>query len=216
LFSLIARVYVGFLLPLGLGLVLAAYAIFAFYSGLAGGDFHVLGLIGGIHGFIANPIGHTLGQGGNLSTNFAEIDWSKYQHMGAADVAVESAIGVLLFQMGVAGFGVIAIYLWMARTAWRLYKIWRAPALAFAASAITIILVNGLFQEEALYAPLALGLILSLTGLTFGALDFRTHGERIPQTPPALNQESRTGRLASKYPPRRRALSPPFGSRSVG
>jgi hypothetical protein len=215
LFSLIARFYTGFLLPLGLGLTLTAYAAFAFYSGLASGDFHVLGLIGGVNGFLANPIGHTLGQGGNFSTNFAAIDWSKYQHMGAADVAVESAIGVLLFQMGVAGFVVIAIYLWMARTAWRLFKLWRAPALAFSASAIAIILVNGLFQEEALYAPLALGLVLSLTGLTFGALDLRTNVVR-DRDAPRLEPQRRSTRFERKYPTRLRTPAPPFGPRPIG
>jgi hypothetical protein len=215
-FALIARVYTGTLLPLGLGLILAAYAAFAFYTGLAGGDFHVLGLIGGVNGFLSNPIGHTLGQGGNLSTNFAEIDWSKYQHMGAADVAVESAIGVLLFQMGVAGFGLLAIYLWMARTAWRLFKVWRAPALAFSASAIAIILVNGLFQEEALFAPLALGLVLSLTGLTFGALDLRTYAARAVGASNPVRPQSPSASLERKYPARPRPFAPPFGSRPVG
>ena len=205
LFCLIARVYVGFLLPLGLSLALAAYAAFAFYSGVEIGDFHVLGLIGGVNGFLANPLGHTLGEGGNFSTNFAEIDWSKYQHMGAADVAVESAIGVLLYQMGVAGFGVIAIYLWMARTAWRLFKTFRAPALAFAASAIAVILVNGLFQEEALYAPLALGLVLSLTGLTFGALDRRTYGQRIVGAAPAIARADASNRNSRAFPKQRPA-----------
>jgi hypothetical protein len=172
-------------------------------------------LIGGVNGFLANPIGHTLGQGGNFSTNFAAIDWSKYQHMGAADVAVESAIGVLLFQMGVAGFVVIAIYLWMARTAWRLFKLWRAPALAFSASAIAIILVNGLFQEEALYAPLALGLVLSLTGLTFGALDLRTNVVR-DRDAPRLEPQRRSTRFERKYPTRLRTPAPPFGPRPIG
>jgi len=34
-------------------------------------------------------------------------------------------------------------------------------------------LVNGLFQEEAWFAPLALGLVLAFAGLTFGAVDRR-------------------------------------------
>jgi hypothetical protein len=169
----VGRFYQGILLPLGLGAALALYAAFAFTTGLQTGDFHVLGLIGGINGFLANPAGHTLGEGGNLSTNFAGIDWSKYQHEGATDIAVESAAGVLLYQMGVAGLAVIAIYLWLARTAWRLFGALRAPALALTAASIVIILVNGLFQEEAWFAPLALGLALAFAGLTFGAVDRR-------------------------------------------
>ena len=34
-------------------------------------------------------------------------------------------------------------------------------------------LVNGLFQEEAWFAPLALGLVLAFAGVTFGAVDRR-------------------------------------------
>jgi hypothetical protein len=172
-FCFVSRFYRGALLPAGLGAALALYAGFAFVTGLQSGDFHVLGLIGGIDGFLANPAGHTLGEGGNLSTNFAGIDWSKYQHEGATDVAVESAAGVLLYQMGVAGIAVIAIYLWLARTAWRLFGALGAPALALTVASIAIILVNGLFQEEAWFAPLALGLVLAFAGLTFGAVDRR-------------------------------------------
>jgi hypothetical protein len=172
-FCFVSRFYQGVLLPLALAAVLALYAAFVFYEGWQIGDFHVLGLIGGINGFLSNPAGHTLGAGGNLSTNFAGIDWSKYQHAGATDIAVESAAGVLLFQMGVAGLAVVAIYLWLAKTAWRLFRSLRAPALALAAALIVIMMVNGLFQEEAWFAPLALGLALTFAGLTFGAVDRR-------------------------------------------
>ncbi|WP_158815566.1 hypothetical protein [Methylocapsa sp. S129] len=172
-YCLVSRFYQGILMPIGLAVVLVLYAAFIFYTGLQIGDFHVLGLIGGIRGFLGNPAGHTLGAGGNLSTNFAGIDWSKYQHEGATDIAVESAAGVLLYQMGVAGIAVIAIYLWLARTAWRLFRNLHAPALALTTVLIATMLVNGLFQEEAWFAPLALGLILAFAGLTFGAVDRR-------------------------------------------
>ncbi|MGA2794067.1 MAG: hypothetical protein ABSE69_11115 [Roseiarcus sp.] len=172
-YCFISRFYRGMLLPIGLALALALYAAFAFYSGLQIGDFHVLGLIGGVNGFLSNPAGHSLGAGGNLSTNFAGIDWSKYQHAGATDIAVESAAGVLLYQMGIAGIAVIAIYLWLAKLAWRLFRSLRSPALALTAASIAVMLVNGLFQEEAWFAPLALGLVLSFAGLTFGAVDRR-------------------------------------------
>lgn len=172
-FCFASRFYQGILLPIGLAVLLAIYAGFAYFTGLESGDFHVLGLIGGINGFLSNPAGHSLGAGGNLSTNFAGIDWSKYQHAGAADIAVESAAGVLLYQMGIAAFAVVAIYLWLARTAWRLFRVLHSPALSLTAASIAIMLVNGLFQEEAWFAPLALGLVLAFAGLTFGAVDRR-------------------------------------------
>jgi hypothetical protein len=172
-YCLASRFYRGIFLPIGLALTLAAYAAFVFVSGLQIGDFHVLGLIGGFNGFLSDPAGHTLGAGGNLSTNFAAIDWSKYQREGATDVAVESAAGVLLYQMGIAAIVVVAIYLWLARTAWRLFRSLGAPALALTTASLSIMLVNGLFQEEAWFAPLALGLVLAFAGLTFGAVDRR-------------------------------------------
>jgi hypothetical protein len=172
-YCLVSRFYQGILLPIGLAAILLAYSAFAFYWGLQIGDFHVLGLIGGVNGFLSNPLGHSLGEGGNLSTNFAGIDWSKYQHEGATDIAVESAAGVLLYQMGIAGLAVIGVYLWLANVAWRLFRRLRSPALALTAASIAVMLVNGLFQEEAWFAPLALGLVLAFAGLTFGAVDRR-------------------------------------------
>ncbi|HLJ71094.1 MAG TPA: hypothetical protein VKU03_07240 [Roseiarcus sp.] len=170
-FCFAARSALSRLAPLGLAGALVLYATFVFWTGAQNGDFHVLGLIGGLKGFLADPIGHTLAEGGNLSTNFAAIDWTKYQHQGSTDIAVESAIGVLFYQMGIAAAGVLAIYLFFARVAWRLFRALRAPALALAAGSIAVILVNGLFQEEALFAPLALGLVMALAGLSFGAAD---------------------------------------------
>jgi hypothetical protein len=185
MFCFFARFDTGALAPIGLGVCLAFYGLFVFWTGVRTGDFHVLGLIGGVRGFLTNPIGHTLGQGGNLSlANFAAIDWEKYQHEGAADIAVESAIGVLLYQMGVAAAAVLAIYFFLARVAWRLYRAFRAPTLAFASASIAIILVNGLFQEEALFAPLAMGLALALAGLSFGSVDRLVSRARVADAHP--------------------------------
>ncbi len=151
---------------------LAANATFVFVSGRASGDYHVLGLLGGLNGFLSLPIGHTLGDGGNLSVpNFNAIDWTKFQQEGAANLAVESAVGVLFFQLGIMAVAVLAFYAWIARVSWRLFAATRAPALAFFGGAILILLTNGLFQEEAYFSPLSLGLLMALTGLTLGSVD---------------------------------------------
>ena len=156
----------------GLAAALVGYGLVALLTGIASGDYHVLGLLGGLRGFLENPIGHSLGEGGNLSVPvFAAIDWSKYQSEGAADIAVESAVGVMFYQLGVAAFGAVAFYLWLIRLTWRLHAQTRAPALAFAVGAMATILINGFFQEEAWFSPLALGLVLGLTGLSLGAAD---------------------------------------------
>jgi len=156
----------------GLVGVLIVYAAVAFISGYRSGDFHVLGLLGGVNGFLSLPIGHTLGDGGNLSIpDFSALDWSAFQHAGAANVAVESAFGVLLYQLGVAAFALIGFYVWIAMLSWRLYRATGAPALAFATSAILICLVNGLYQEEAYFVPLSLPFLMGLVGLSLGATD---------------------------------------------
>ncbi len=173
-FFLLARRRNDSLALKGLLITLAAYAIFAFETGLRDGDYHVLGLMGGVHGFLQNPLGHTLGQGGNLSvTDFSALDWSKFQHEGATDTAYESAFGVMLYQLGIAAFAAFAFYAWLIRTAWRLYAATHLPTLAFVVGALSTILVNGLFQEEAYFAQLSFGLVLGLTGLAFGAADRR-------------------------------------------
>jgi hypothetical protein len=46
-----------------------------------------------------------------------------------------------------------------------------------------VVLLNGLFQEEALFAPLALGLMLSLTGLVIGS-QIRAQTVSVPDADP--------------------------------
>lgn len=151
---------------------LVVYAIAIIKIGAGSGDYHVLGLLGGLNGFFKLPIGHTLGDGGNLSiVDFGALKWDDFQKAGAADVAVESAFGVLLYQLGVAAAAWFAFYFWVAAIGWRLFKETRAPALAFVASGIMISVVNGLFQEEAYFVPFSLAFTMGYCGLILGATD---------------------------------------------
>ena len=86
----------------------------------------------------------------------------------AAQGAVESAVGVLLFQMGIAAFVPLAYYASIAYLVWRRYVSSMLPVQGLVAFGILITLVNGIFQEEALFAPLALGTLMSLAGLALG------------------------------------------------
>ena len=168
---------VGFALSRLFGMRLAFFALFGMLCvyvvvgivlGLRIGDFHVLGLMGGIYNFIEFPIGHGLGVGGNLGVNFATLDWSEFQAAGRTPIAVESSIGVLLFQMGVGALAVFACYAWLA---WRTALVAGASGNALhAASSFTtlIILFNGFFQEEALFSPLGMGIQLALAGMIHG------------------------------------------------
>jgi hypothetical protein len=144
------------------------YAIAGIYVGLQIGDYHVIGFMGGWNGFLQMPLGRGLGIGGNLGADFASIDWSAAQQAGAVDGAVESAVGVLLFQMGIAAFVPLAYYASIAFLVWRRYVSSMLPVQGLVAFGILITLVNGIFQEEALFAPLALGTLMSLAGLALG------------------------------------------------
>jgi hypothetical protein len=149
-------------------LALILYAVVGIYTGLQIEDYHVLGFMGGWNGFLQNPFGRGLGVGGNLSEGYSSIDWSAAQQAGAVDGAVESAVGVLLYQMGVAALIPLGFYLAMALKAWRLYACSGLVTQGLASFGVMIVLVNGIFQEEALFAPPALGLLMCLTGLVIG------------------------------------------------
>ena len=151
------------------GLVAVAYCALLIVTGLAGGDYHVIGLMGGLKGFAANPIGHGIGVGGNLNASISLTEWQQAQATGAFDGAVESAVGVLLYQMGIAALAVIGYYGLIARSTWRLYARSGLLHQGLAAWGTLAILVNGIFQEEALFAPLAMGLMVCFSGIVIGS-----------------------------------------------
>lgn len=151
--------------------VLVVYAVAMFLNGLATGDYHIIGLVGGMKGFASNPIGHGLGSGGNLTGSVSLEEWSKAQNAGTFEGAVESAVGVLLYQMGAAGLLVVAYYLWVAHLAWRHYARSGLLHQGLASFGTMVVVVNGLFQEEALFSPLALGLMLGFAGLVIGSAE---------------------------------------------
>ncbi|MCC8983924.1 hypothetical protein H8A92_34870 [Bradyrhizobium sp. 10BB] len=159
----------GATITLAVALVgLVVYAIAAIHIGLQIGDFHVIGFMGGWDGFRQNPIGRGLGVGGNLSEGYFTIDWNAAQAAGTMDGAVESAVGVLLYQMGIGAVVPLGFFFAMALKAWRLYAASGILTQGLAAFGTMVVLVNGIFQEEALFAPPALGLLLCLTGLVIG------------------------------------------------
>lgn len=160
---------IGPVITLILGFVgLAGYALLAIRIGLQLGDYHVLGFMGGVNGFLQNPLGRGLGVGGNLSDGFYSIDWNAAQAAGSVDGAVESAVGVMIYQMGIAALVPLGFYFAMAMRVWRLYAATGIATYGLAAFGVIVVLVNGIFQEEALFAPPALGLLLCLTGVIIG------------------------------------------------
>ena len=69
-----------------------------------------------------------------------------------------------------AGLVLIGILAYVARRLWQVYRVTLDPVLAAAAIALFTILFNGIFQEEALFAPLALGLIAAFAGFLLGSV----------------------------------------------
>ena len=81
--------------------ILVLYITAAIVIGHVKADYHVLGFFAGIRDFIGNPLGQGLGIGGNLSSSLDGVhDWQEAQHQGIANIPLESAVGVMLYQMG--------------------------------------------------------------------------------------------------------------------
>lgn len=147
------------------GMLLATvYVGYGVWSGQRAGDYHVIGFLGGINGFFENPLGHGLGVGGNLSLGtLTAKEWEKYQASGA-NIGLESAIGVLLYQAGIGCIAIFAAFVMLLRSG-PFGIAWRKPAptdILFIGFGIG--LVNGVFQEEA-YSPYAVGLLALFCGV---------------------------------------------------
>jgi hypothetical protein len=168
--------------------ILAVYAAAGIAIGIQSRDYHVIGFIGGLRGFASNAMGHGIGAGGNLSLNVATIDWSRSQSLGETDVAVESAIGVLLYQMGIAGIVVIGVLGWIVAKLWAAYRGTGDQLYAAGALGVLTITVNGIFQEEAMFAPLALGIMGAFAGLLLGTAYRALPGRDAAARPPTHHE----------------------------
>lgn len=140
------------------------YVGYGIWSGQRSGDYHVIGFLGGVNGFLENPLGHGVGVGGNLSLGtLAATKWQEYQHSGA-NVGLESAVGVLIYQMGIGSAAIFAAFVTLLRAGPFGIK-WRKPkATDMLFIGFGIGLVNGVFQEEA-YSPYAVGLLALFCGV---------------------------------------------------
>jgi hypothetical protein len=139
------------------------------------GDYHVLGFLAGVRDFMRNPLGQGLGFGGNLSSTSMNLDWQHAQATGATSIPVESAVGVMLYQMGVGSAVFFAFLAVLVMTARRLLLETGKPEFWFAFVTVSAVSANAVLQEEAFYSPLALGFCLLLVGVSFGSY-FRESG----------------------------------------
>ncbi|SCB13831.1 hypothetical protein [Rhizobium multihospitium] len=144
------------------------WTVAAILFGATHGDYHVLGLIAGVREFLHNPLGQGLGIGGNLSSTSLNLDWDRAQDEGVASVPVESAVGVMLYQMGVGSFVFFGFLAALALSARKQLIASGNPDFLFAFVAVVTIASNAVLQEEAFFSPLALGFCLLLVGVSFG------------------------------------------------
>ena len=155
--------------------VLGVYVVGWTIYGLAAGDYHVIGLMGGVKGFLSNPIGHGLGAGGNLGGE-READivnkWQTFQRYGA-DYGLESAVGVMLYQIGLATILPLALCAKLGARLVRLGNIRLGFALLATAA-------NAFFQEEALFAPLSIGLLALFAGMEIAASSSSPQSRSVP------------------------------------
>jgi hypothetical protein len=136
--------------------------------GATHGDYHVLGFLAGLHEFLRDPLGQGLGIGGNLSSTSLHVNWEHAQATGQTSVPVESAVGVMLYQMGVGSFAFFGFLAALVLRARRLILATGRSDFWFAYIAITTVFANAVLQEEAFYSPLSLGFCLLLTGIALG------------------------------------------------
>jgi hypothetical protein len=154
------------------GFVLVAATIWigaAIAFGIRSGDFHVLGFFAGLKEFAGDPLGQGLGIGGNISSGAARIDWDMSQAEGAANIPVESAVGVMLYQMGVGAVVFFGFLVALAVACYRLLM--RTGNNDFLAGFVLLVVIsaNAVLQEEAFYSPLVLGFALILVGVALGS-----------------------------------------------
>jgi hypothetical protein len=156
------------LTTLGVVAMAVTWVAAAIAYGSTHGDYHVLGFLAGLRDFLRNPAGQGLGFGGNLSSTSLNLDWGQAQAMGATSIPVESAIGVMLYQMGVGSAVFFAFLAALAMAARRQILNNGNTDFWFAFVAVVAISANAVLQEEAFYSPLALGFALLLTGVAMG------------------------------------------------
>jgi hypothetical protein len=172
------------LLSIVLGAVLVLYSGGGLAYGVASGDYHVIGLFRGLSGFLQNPLGHGIGVGGNLSALAQSTSaWLNFEHNGGS-FALESAVGVVLYQLGLAGVALVALLATTFRLLWRraLSSDEASPAVILPI-ALAALAVNGVFQEEAL-SPAGWGLLLFVAALASPGTRRQTEQkEQTPDTP---------------------------------
>lgn len=172
---------------IALAVVLLTYVSLALLYGSTTQDYHYVGLMGGIKGFLHNPLGHGIGVGGNLSAEGKQELATKIttiQSVGG-DYGFESGVGVGLYQLGVGFIAVVGFFYQMWRQVWAVsIRQTGTPRMMIMPSIYAILLANSLFQEEA-FSPIGWGVWFLFGGLLISN-EWRNTG--VLSKPPALRQ----------------------------
>lgn len=181
--------------------VMAVYVTVTLIYGKLTSDYHYLGIQGSMIGFGKQPWGHGVGMGGNLSDlgRSDARDFRSFTKAGAADFALESGIGVILYQMGVLGFAFL--YLWY-RAARTLVEKARSPAISpidrracvVLGYGFLTLLVSSLFQEEGL-SPAALGIWTILISVFLARVAY-TQADLVPTGARSARRSDLDGEVA--------------------
>jgi len=143
-----------------------------YYSGHNSAFAHTGGLVLGFRSMLANPLGAGLGVGGNFGNIFDAVDVRTWITTGA-----ESAVGVVMYQLGVTGLGlVIALFAAAFRHTFQLQH--DGNRLGTILAGLTVgFAVASLFQENA-FGPQAGGLFFVLLGATMTVSTSTRDGDR--------------------------------------
>jgi hypothetical protein len=103
--------------------------------------------------------------------------WTHFENNDAT-FALESAVGVVLYQIGVGGLALVAFFVGTFKLLWRrAFGCPDEPKAVILPIALATLAVNGLFQEEAL-SPAGWGLLLFIAAFASPSL------RRAPDTTP--------------------------------
>ncbi|MDP9128318.1 MAG: hypothetical protein M3N08_08685 [Pseudomonadota bacterium] len=162
--------------------LMSVYAASGIIYGLATDDYHVIGLAGGFKGFMHNPFGHGVGVGGNLSTAgtmLTDKTFAFYQEYGA-DYGFESAIGVLIYQLGLGALTFFIFYWVLLKNVWKMARDLPVNTrLMILPIILLFLLMNALFQEEA-FSPTGWGLWMLFCGFVLSK--YWQHGQMEDKT----------------------------------
>lgn len=174
--------------------VIVSYTTATWIYGAQVNDYHVIGLMGGVNGFLNNPAGHGLGAGGNLARE--AVDWGQFQRSGAASFGVESAVGVLLYQIGIGSIPLFLFFLKFSKKSFDIISSSKFRNYSVLPIMFIVIIFNGFFQEEA-YNSFALGLVGFLSAAIISSINAATAPgrERTQQSDDPETEAPRIGGL---------------------